>query len=218
MKRVYCLVRASSPSEAEERVLSTLVSKGLPPLSTAERAKIVFFPSDLSRSDLGLAEGTLEDLSKSLTAVIHSAWAVNFNLGVRSFESHHIRGTYNLLNLCLGTSTVKPARLFFCSSISAAAGTPIPARIAETYVADPAHAQAMGYARSKYVTEHIIKAARQYTGMTAEVFRLGQIIGDTENGIWNLTEAIPLMIRSARTLGALPALDEVYSQLPTGIG
>jgi thioester reductase-like protein len=209
VKKVYCLVRASSEEKAQERVLSTLESKGLPQLSAAEIAKIVYLPSDLSKASLGLNDEVLAELRTSLTVVIHSAWAVNFNLGVRSFESHHIKGAYNLLNMCLGTKTAEPARLFFCSSISAAAGTPLPARITETYISDPSHAQSMGYARSKFVTEHIVKAAGEKTGMTAEVLRLGQIIGDTEKGIWNLTEAIPLMMRSAQVFHALPALDEV---------
>jgi thioester reductase-like protein len=209
LKKVYCLVRAPSVEKAQERVLSTLESKGLPQLSASESDKFVCLPADLSLESLGLSDEVLKELRTSLTVVIHSAWAVNFNLGVRSFESHHIRGTYNLLKTCLNTRTVKPARLYFCSSISAAAGTPIPALITETYVANPAHAQAMGYARSKFVTEHIIKAAGEKTGMAVGVLRLGQIIGDTKNGIWNLTEAIPLMIRSAQVFGALPALDEV---------
>ena len=67
----------------------------------------------------------------------------------------------------------------------------------------------MGYARSKLVAERIVQAAAETTGMTAKVFRVGQIVGDTERGIWNTTEAIPLMIQSAKTIGALPALEEV---------
>jgi thioester reductase-like protein len=171
--------------------------------------KIVCFPSDLSRDDLGLDKSTLHLLRKSLTTVIHCAWAVNFNLGVQSFEKQHIKGTYNLLNICLSTTTPSPAKLFFCSSISAAAGTPLPAVIQETYISDLSHAQNMGYARSKLITETIIKAAVEQTGMVAKVLRVGQIVGDTQNGMWNSTEAISLMIRSATTIGALPALEEV---------
>jgi thioester reductase-like protein len=146
--------------------------------------------------------------------VIHSAWAVNFNLGVRSFEQQHIKGTFNLLNLCLSVSTAHPARLFFCSSISAAAGTPLPATIKEQHIEDLSHAQNMGYARSKLVTEHIIKAVAEKTGMCARVLRIGQIVGDSKLGKWNTTEAIPLMIRSAVTIKALPALDETPSWMP----
>ncbi|ETS78691.1 hypothetical protein PFICI_08544 [Pestalotiopsis fici W106-1] len=214
MNKIFCLVRATSQSHALERIVSTFAAKGLAPLTLDQLAKVSILPADLSRESLGLEQHVLDELRSTLTVAIHSAWAVNFNLGVRSFESQHIRGTYNLLNLCLATDTVQPARFFFCSSISAAAGTPIPASIAEAHVADCNHAQAMGYARSKLVTEHIIQAAGEKTGMQARVLRLGQIIGDTHRGIWNLTEAIPLMIRSARSFGALPALDETPSWMP----
>ena len=81
--------------------------------------------------------------------------------------------------------------------------------VAEAHVPEFAHAQKMGYARSKLVTERIVKVAAEQTGMVATVLRVGQIIGDSEEGIWNTTEAIPLMIQSAVTMGALPALDEV---------
>jgi thioester reductase-like protein len=207
VKAVYCLVRATSQEAARDRVLSILAAKKVGNLDNAD--KILCFPSDLSREDLGLPSSTVNALQESLTTVIHCAWAVNFNLGVQSFEKQHIKGTFNLLNMCLSVTTPLPAKLFFCSSISAAAGTPLPATISETYIADLTQAQSMGYARSKLVTETIIKAAAEQTGMVARVLRVGQIVGDTQIGLWNSTEAISLMIRSAGTIGALPALDEV---------
>jgi thioester reductase-like protein len=91
----------------------------------------------------------------------------------------------------------------------AVAATPLPATITETYTAKLENAQNMGYARSKLVVESMVKAAVENNGMNARVFRVGQIVGDSQNGIWNSTEAIPLMFRSATTLGALPELDEV---------
>jgi thioester reductase-like protein len=174
-------------------------------------SKVICLPADLSRQDLGIDTAVINRLKTTLTTLIHSAWAVNFNLGVRSFEQQHIKGAYNLIKLCLSTSTSQPAQFYFCSSISAAAGTPLPAVIAEAHVPEFAHAQNMGYARSKLVTERIVKVAAEQTGMVARVLRVGQIIGDSEEGIWNTTEAIPLMIQSAVTMGALPALDEVCS-------
>jgi thioester reductase-like protein len=72
----------------------------------------------------------------------------------------------------------------------------------------------MGYARSKWVAEHIVHAAAAATGIEARVLRSGQIIGDSVLGLWNPTEAIPLMFRASQTLGVLPALDETPSWLP----
>lgn len=202
-------MRASSPELAKSRVVATFEAKAIPALGTAELSKITFLPSDLSQPSLGLDETMLDELRQSLSVVVHSAWAVNFNIGVRSFEQQHIRGAYHLLNLCLGTRTAAPARFYFCSSISAAAGTPRPAVIRECHVDDLSHAQDMGYARSKLVTEQIVKAAGDKTGMVASVLRIGQIVGDTTSGLWNTTEAIPLMIQGVNTLKALPELDEV---------
>lgn len=214
VQSVYCLVRAASPAAAKDRVLATLWSKLIPPIFTR---KIICLPSDLSRSDLGLPADILDDLRQKLTKVVHCAWAVNFNIGVSSFEAQHIRGTHNLLSLCLSVSTPTPAELYFCSSISAAAGTPIPANIGETYIENLNHAQNMGYARSKLVTENILKAASEKTTMRARVLRVGQIIGDSQTGLWNTTEAIPLMIRSALTIGALPELEETPNWMPSDL-
>jgi len=149
-----------------------------------------------------------------MACIIHSAWAVNFNLGVRSFEDQHIRGTYNLINFCLRSQLGQPARFFFCSSISAASGTPKPATIPETAVEDLRHAQGTGYGRSKLVTEHITRNAMRSTGMHARVLRIGQLSGDRHSAMWNDTEAVALMFRSALTTGSLPELDEEPSWLP----
>jgi len=75
----------------------------------------------------------------------------------------------------------------------------------------------MGYAQSKVVTEHLVKRAADQTGMAARTLRIGQIIADTQRGIWNATEAIPLMLQSAVTFGAIPALDESPLWLPVDV-
>ncbi|KAL3464342.1 hypothetical protein BJX64DRAFT_286473 [Aspergillus heterothallicus] len=214
VKKIYCLVRASSPSNALDRVLSNLASRSLPMINVS---KIVALPSQLGCEDLGLSQSMLSELRASLTKVIHSAWAVNFTLGVQSFEAQHIRGAHNLINLCLSSERSLPAQFYFCSSISAAAGTPLPATIPEAPIAAFAHAQNMGYARSKLVAERIVQAAAEQTGMVAKVLRVGQIVGDTVHGKWNTTEAIPLMLQTAHTLKALPALDETPSWLPVDL-
>ncbi|KAL4800546.1 hypothetical protein BDV19DRAFT_398068 [Aspergillus venezuelensis] len=214
VKKIYCLVRASDPSNALDRILSNLASRSLPMVNVS---KIIALPSQLGSEDLGLPSSILSELRATLTKVIHSAWAVNFTLGVRSFEAQHIRGLHNLVNLCLSSKRPLPAELYFCSSISAAAGSPLPATIAETPIPEFAHAQGMGYARSKLVAERIVQAAAEKTGIVAKVLRVGQIVGDTVQGKWNTTEAIPLMLQTAQTLKALPALDETPSWLPVDI-
>jgi thioester reductase-like protein len=213
VSEVWALVRAPGQAAAGARLYKSLADRKIV-LTGEEAAKLHAVPSDLSQSSLGLNDHILQHLLSALTCVIHSAWAVNFNLGVRSFEQQHIQGTYNLINLCLRSRLPVPARFFFCSSVSAASNTPKPASIPETMIENLEHAQRMGYGRSKLVTEHITRNAMRQTGMQARVLRIGQLGGDTVGAQWNETEAIALMFRSALTTGALPELNERPSWLP----
>lgn len=139
---------------------------------------------------------------------------MNFNLGIRSFEEQHIQGVHNLVQFSLSVSTPAPAHFIFCSSVAAALATPPPAVIPETALHDLEAALPQGYARSKLVSEHIVRNAARDAGALTRILRIGQIVGDEKMGLWNDTEAIPLIIRSALTLKALPALDGVQSWLP----
>ncbi|KAI0870096.1 hypothetical protein GGS24DRAFT_123597 [Hypoxylon argillaceum] len=210
---VWAMVRAPTDTAASDRVSSSLAARGIE-LSPEQISKVVALACDLSRPDFGLSPPRLAALTRTLTLGIHSAWAVNFNIPVQSFESQHISAVHNLIQQCLRVQTPDAARFFFCSSVSAAGGTPRPGTVAEGPVGDPAHAQNTGYARSKYVAEHITRNAVRNAGALARVLRIGQLVGDTVVGEWNATEGVPMMIQTAVTLGALPMLDEEMTWLP----
>lgn len=74
----------------------------------------------------------------------------------------------------------------------------------------------MGYGRSKLVGEHIVSAARR-AGARCYSLRIGQVSGHSTMGLWNDTEALPLLIRSALVLKVLPQLDETCFWLPVDI-
>jgi len=50
--------------------------------------------------------------------------------------------------------------------------------------------------------------------MKVGVLRIGQMVGDSISGVWNETEAWPLMFKGSSTVGALPRVDEHPSWLP----
>uniref|UniRef100_U4LLH7 Similar to Linear gramicidin synthase subunit D acc. no. Q70LM4 n=1 Tax=Pyronema omphalodes (strain CBS 100304) TaxID=1076935 RepID=U4LLH7_PYROM len=215
VKVVYCLVRASSLENASERVNSAL-SKAhlLESLSTEQRAKILALPSDLSDEHLGLPTRTYRSVLSRATAVIHNAWGVNFNMDVTSFEGQHIRGSSNLINFCLASPQNRIPSFNFISSVSTAMGRP--EKTVPEVLPEFAHAMPMGYAHSKMVVEYICDAAAKKTGITARILRVGQVVGDTKHGMWNATEAVPLTVQAAVTVGALPVVpgDESVSWLP----
>lgn len=212
--KVYCFVRAPNKQSARYRVRESLRERlAYHKLSLSARSKIVALPSSFGDANLGLEPSDYEEVSSSITHLIHLAWSVNFNKGLESFEGDCIAGAKNLMNLCLAARRPEPASFNFCSSVSATAATPGNV-VPEALPASLNYAQGMGYAQSKLVTEHLCDRASRQTGLKARVLRVGQIIGDTQHGVWNATEAIPLMLQTAKTVGALPELDETLYWLP----
>jgi len=181
--------------------------------SSDQISKIVSLPSTFGEAQLGLDAETYDSISSKITGVIHCAWSVNFNYGLSSFEKDCIAGVRNLINLCLSSKLSTSPSFNFCSSVSTVVGTPS-GPIPEELPTQLSYAQEMGYARSKLVAEHICMNAARQTNLRSRVLRVGQISGDTKFGVWNATEAIPLMLQSATTIGALPTLDESPAWLP----
>lgn len=210
---VFCLVRAPSDQAASERVAHSMKERRLYERFQSVENKVTTFSANLSDSHLGLERSTYDILASKVTAVVHCAWSVNFNLGLESFEKDCVAGTKHLIDLCLRAKRPTPASINFCSSVSSVAATP-GNEAPEELPPSLSYAQGMGYAQSKLVTEHVCMRAAAQTGMTARVLRTGQIIGDTEHGIWNPQEAIPMIFQCAKTVGALPRLEETPSWLP----
>lgn len=211
---VHCLVRAPSNDVAMQRVVNSMRRRRVyNSLSPAARSKLCYHASDLASAQLGLSDAVYASICNNVVSVMHCAWSVNFNKHLSSFEDCII-GVQNLISLCLGARLPKPATFNFCSSVSTVSqitGT-VPTAVPSF---DKAHR--MGYAQSKLVSEHIVQRAVQDVGVKARVIRVGQITSDTANGIWNETEAIPLLLSTVRTLGILPALDETHRWLPVDI-
>ena len=194
-----------------DRVLQSLRERGIKLESSSEN-KIVALSADFGQIDLGLGKEMMEQFKTEVSLIIHLAWPVNFSIHLQSFEPHLV-GLRTLLALSLAVHRSEPARLYFASSISTAENTPQPALIPDAPINDFSHALTMGYAQSKLVGEHmVLNAAR--AGARSYVLRIGQIVGDRQNGFWNDTEFVPLMIRSALSMKVLPALKENCSWIP----
>ncbi|KAM0543264.1 hypothetical protein ACHAPJ_012410 [Fusarium lateritium] len=214
VQTVYCLVRASSDANAQERVERSLEERELRAMFPRQLPeKIVCLAADLSEPSLGLGTAVFRSIAKEINMVYHCGWTVNFNQRLSTFEKSCVAGVRHLIDLCLANPSSTPTRFILFSSIGTIMGTSediIPERLPTSIL----EAKGTGYSRSKYVAEKICAKAATDVGLAVAVVRIGQIVGDTVSGIWNTSEAVPLMIRSAKTIGALPALQERIRWLP----
>ncbi|ESK87402.1 l-aminoadipate-semialdehyde dehydrogenase [Moniliophthora roreri MCA 2997] len=209
IRKVICLSRATSHAESRHRVKYSLKQRMLP---IPEDNKWDSYAADPNVNNLGLTKDEYEAIKAEVTDVVHNAWPVNFVLAVDSFDVH-IGGAVNLMNLCLQSPYAKSTVFYYSSSVSCRQGSHDPTCV-EDYPSDPSTAASTGYAQSKWVVEKLCERAAKEKNLRVGVLRIGQMVGDTVNGVWNETEAWPLLLKSASTVAALPVLDEHPQWLP----
>lgn len=177
--------------------------------SHEKRSKITAFASDLGQPRLGLNNKQYESLRNSVTDIIHGAWAVNFNMSLSSFEYPCIASVSHLLDLAIRSPLHPKPKFSFISSIATVLLARAQGAVKEARYGWEA-ATTLGYGHSKWVAEEICSAAAKYAtqsgvDLSVQILRVGQVVGDTEHGIWNPKEAVPLTVQTALTTRALPA-------------
>ncbi|KUJ09297.1 uncharacterized protein LY89DRAFT_690344 [Mollisia scopiformis] len=200
LSKIYCLNRSADARERQEQ------SNRVRGLNTDFDERVDFLQADFSEPDLGLGEQKYAELLRNGTVIIHSAWKVDFNLTLESFEPQ-IQGVRNLLDF--STKSTKRTPVIFISSISTALNwldiNPSET-VPEEIIQDFAAPEKIGYGESKFVSEHVLDNYSNTTGLTTAVLRTGQIAGPlTEKGFWNKQEWFPSLVASSKYLGALPA-------------
>ncbi|KAI1615480.1 hypothetical protein EDD36DRAFT_374374, partial [Exophiala viscosa] len=221
---IHLLVRGSTPHASRERVLKALTSRHLP-IPEDFSNKTTIWQCKLSNPDLGLSKTDYTHLSSTVDVLIHLAWNVNFLLPLRTFAGTHLSGLRNLIDLSLSSPRPMPPRLIFCSSVASVSQYPslpdIPdAAVPERSMTTPSSSGPTGYARSKWVAEAICLAAHKSTRLHNRISmsRVGQVSGASDTGVWNASEAYPLMLSSMKATGVLPDLqNEVLNWLPVDI-
>lgn len=235
ISKIYCLIRASDDAQALTRIHDTLHKHRLLKGQTSHlhqllTQKLSAFSCDFNNveENLSLQPETLHLFRSTITHIIHNAWSVNFNQSLRSFDRGCISSTHFLLNLAATSPTrlllppnnnkkqkQKPS-LTFISSIATALAAPV--SVAEDLVPWSYVEERMGYAQSKWVAEQLLASAAAQAEIPVRIARLGQVCGDSVEGLWNPAEAIPTIVRTAVTQGVLPGDEEEELQwLPADV-
>ncbi|KAJ9616972.1 hypothetical protein H2200_000693 [Cladophialophora chaetospira] len=206
--KIHLLVRGATSTACRERIHKALSSRRLPVPADFD-ARVQIHSCKLSDPNLGLSSKVYEQLAGTVDVIVHLAWSVNFLLPLRSFKSTHLAGIKNLIDFALSSpKSLPPPRMIFCSSIAAVSNHTGP-HIPEAILSDPSTSGPTGYARSKWVAEQICTSAHETTRLKnrISVARVGQLSGASDSGVWNASEAYPLMLSSMKVTRCLPDLD-----------
>ncbi|KAG1142262.1 hypothetical protein G6F37_012672 [Rhizopus arrhizus] len=203
VRKVYCLVRGKE-SDLYSRLVKAFESRHLDS-SLLKSDRVEALPMRLNEPYLGFTKERYEQLKEEVTIVQHCAWLLDFNMTIDHYDKECIAPFYNLLKFAY--RQVNPMHVHFISSVSASAGLgseieekPLPFN---SRVAMP-----MGYAHSKFVCEILLNYLTKEKNFPCYVERVGQVCGDSENGVWNTSEQFPLMfIAGGSLMHKMPKLD-----------
>ncbi|KAJ7141650.1 putative aminoadipate reductase [Mycena filopes] len=208
---VYCLNRGGAPGGESllSRQRHAFRKIGLDE-SVLESPKVRLLVADLTAPDLGLEPDVLNELTRasSSLSIIHTAWRLDFNLTLASFESH-ILSTVHLLNF--GAALPGFRGFFFTSSIGAVQGWPSDGAVPEIVLPDAELARGQGYGEGKYVVERLL----QLSDVNSSSFRIGQISGGPPRGSWPVSEWFPILVKSSIAMKLFPVFDGSTSWVPS---
>ncbi|KAK7430456.1 hypothetical protein QQZ08_002975 [Neonectria magnoliae] len=221
VKHVVVLLRkgkaAAPPIPGQKYDRSGLTARGIK-LSEEEWSKISSLDVDPTQEQLGLNSMVYGALQENVTQIIHAAWPMNYLIRLPSFQ-YQFKFLQNLLQLATQGKGDTKRRFVFVSSIAAVAKIGLASGgklIAESPVEPVAAACGIGYADGKLVCEKILeRAASTFSGQLEVTYvRCGQMTGARETGVWNSGEQIPMLLRTAQSVGSLPQLQGTLSWIP----
>ncbi|EHK98549.1 putative Conidial yellow pigment biosynthesis polyketide synthase [Glarea lozoyensis 74030] len=216
--KVVCVNRQSSGITPEARQLRALESRGIH-LSSTELAKLSVFGTDCTKPYLGLPNDVYEELTGSVTHILHNAWPMSARRPVEGFMSQ-FRVMRNLVDFAAESSGKNLSKISFqfVSSIATVGRYPIwksTVNVPEERMTVEA-VLPNGYGDAKFVCERILDETlhKHDDHFRAMVVRPGQIAGSMESGYWNHQEHLPFILKSAQVLKAFPDFTGLMSWTP----
>ncbi|THY19393.1 putative nonribosomal peptide synthase [Aureobasidium pullulans] len=180
---VYALVRGPSREGARNRLIARARAVGW--WQEVSSARLDVWTGDLTKPQIRLTDGQWAMLqaqtTPSIDAIIHNGAKVHYNMDYESLKTTNVSSTVELLK------AVRSRQRPLYSFVFVSGGQELRFDDQDTTKA----ANQSGYARSKVVSELIVKKfARQQDskGRHVRVVKPGFIIGDSEQGLANQTD------------------------------
>lgn len=205
VEKVYCLNRSDN---AEARTKESF-SKHKHIATSISKAE--FIKTDFGLAKLGLIDEDYTRLLDTVTVFIHSAWSVDFNLSLESYEATHIAGTRRAIDFA--AASAHKASIVFISSIASVGnwgaiaqdGSAVPETISSLF--DNTLTLPQGYGESKHVAAQILATASHRLGVKTAIVRAGQLAGPSTSAggaAWNRHEWLPTLVHTSKIMKKLP--------------
>lgn len=202
--QVYCLVRASSPESARERIKQALSVHGIE-MSAADEKRVTALCGDMEKTRLGLDSSVWSRLVEEVDTVFHSAATVNMLRDYSELRPANINGTREVIRLL---AEGRRKWLHYASTLSVFVATSRNTGVVmESDALDESCEVYGGYAQTKYAAELLLRSVEKSLGPIS-YYRFGLLTGDSETGRSSRDDFLCMFARGISTLGLVPATDD----------
>jgi amino acid adenylation domain-containing protein/thioester reductase-like protein len=194
---VYCHVRARSAREAIQRIHSTLEQWDLWQEEFADR--IVPLSGDLRLPRLGFDDATYDRICQEVDSILHCATSMNHLETYGMAKAANVDAARELLRIA---SQGIPKSVNHVSTFGVFAGRGSGVRHVDEYTSidDELHYESRGYIASKWIAEKIFIEGRA-RGLACNIFRLGLVWADTQQGRYDELQHGYRMLKSSLLAG-----------------
>lgn len=217
--RLFCHVRAPSKEAGLQRLQKTARTYGI---WQEHHQSIEVVLGDLSKRQFGLADDEWRRLGEQVDVIVHNGALVHWVYPYAQLRDANVVGTLNVMSLC---EVGKPKKFLFVLS-TLALDTDHYVRLLDELCAQgragipetddlqgSATGLGTGYGQSKWVAEHVIRAAGR-RGLSGCIVRPGYVTGFSETGASNTDDFLLRMLKGATELGLYPDIDNYVNMVP----
>lgn len=209
--QVYCLVRATNPVAARQRLHDHLLAHQL--WSADYAARLVPVVGDLAEPYFGLGESSFTELAKQLELIYHNGAQVNFVYPYKKLKSINVQGTQELLRLATHRRTIP---VHYISTLSVFDTVDyFDGQTTINEATEPIYAEGLfnGYAQTKWVAEQLVTLAGQ-RGLPVVIYRPGLIVGHSQTGVWKSGDFLTRFLQGCLYMARMPDLNDNWRMTP----
>ncbi len=206
--RIYCLVRASDEANGLERIRQNLVQYDI--WNEDDALRIIPVVGDLKNERLGMTPEYFAQLAAELDVIYHCGSKLSYVAPYEYLKAANVTGTEEVLRLAT-MGKAKPVHYISSLGILMAYQNLIGGR--EEDDLDPKKCPDVGYFRSKYAGEHVVRLARD-RGIPVTIHRIGLIVGDSRTGASNTDDFVARILIGSIQAGYSPDINNAMDMTP----
>ncbi|KAI0045302.1 alpha-aminoadipate reductase Lys1p [Auriscalpium vulgare] len=222
VRKVICLVRASSEAYALERLRQGAIDRGIWDEAWVRTARLEVAVGDLDRDLFGLDSISWKRVTNECDVIIHNGALVHWVYPYERLRSVNVIGTLTAIDFA---STGKQKSLVFVSSTSVI-DTDHYVRLSETTsrggsggvpenddLEGARLSLKTGYGQSKWVSEKLLLEAGK-RGLHGHIIRPGYVVGASETAVTNTDDFIWRLVKGCIQLGLVPDINNTVNMVP----